>query len=149
MLLEHAAMRRPLSKHLGQRDQIERVAYFECGFAYAVLLRVVSAAQADGPAVGGLERAAAVGTRANVGALDRAGETTGDRTAMPPDPGAVRRTRARGIGAPLADEAGREVHASHARALLVLEQGSPRASPESALQGEQAWSHHDLPRCLH
>lgn len=114
LLEERSPVWRSLSKHLGQRDEFEVVAPLKRRFADPVLLGVVGAAQADGPAVGGLERAAAVGAQANVGALDRIGKTTQDRTAMPPHPGTVRRTRARVIDAPLADEPGREVHATAA-----------------------------------
>ena len=110
-------MWRPARKHLRQRNQIEPVAHFERGLPDAMLLGMMGAAQTDGPAVGGFERNTAVGPGTDMGALDWASEAAGYRTAVLAHPGAVRGTRARGVGAPLADEARRQVQVSHAGAL--------------------------------
>ncbi|MDP3674445.1 MAG: hypothetical protein Q8R44_05045 [Novosphingobium sp.] len=68
--LKRSPMRRAPGEHLCQRDEIECIASLERGLADAVLLCVVVAAQADGPAIGWLERATAIGARADVRALN-------------------------------------------------------------------------------
>lgn len=67
------------------------MAFFEGRLADLVLLDMVGSAQADRPAVGGLEAGAAVGPAADVGAFDRETGAARDRAGVPADPGAVGR----------------------------------------------------------
>ena len=64
-------MGRAPSKFAGQFDQIELVALGKGGLAYRVLLGMVMAAEADYPAVGGLQGGPTVRALSNVRALDR------------------------------------------------------------------------------
>ena len=60
-------------------------------FSEPMLLGVVMGAQADAPAVGGLEGGAAIGAAAHMGAFDGEPLAARDRTMMPAYPCAVSR----------------------------------------------------------
>jgi len=66
----------------------------EPSFPDPVLLGVMEAAQADAPAIGRLERGAAVRSGADVGAFNGQALAARDRAVMPAHPGAVGRTGA-------------------------------------------------------
>lgn len=67
------------------------MASLEGSLANLVLLDVVSSAQADHPAVGGLEASSSIGAAADVGAFDGTSGTARDRAGVLAYPGAVRR----------------------------------------------------------
>jgi hypothetical protein len=79
---------RELQRKLNKINLIPRL---ETWLPNAVLLRVMLAAQADRPFVGGLQAPSAVSAAANVRALDRKPVAPGDGTMMPPHPCPVRR----------------------------------------------------------
>ena len=107
-------MRGPASKHLCQRNEVQLVSHFERALTDPMLLGMVGAAQADGPTVGRLERATAIGAGAHMGALDGSGEADGDRATMLTHPGAVCGAGPGGRSDPLTHEPGWQMHASHA-----------------------------------
>jgi len=82
---------RAFRKFLRQTAQIDGMPSFERGLANVVLLDVVGAAQANRPAVRGLESGSAVGAAPDMGTFDRAAGTARDRAGVIADPGAVSR----------------------------------------------------------
>lgn len=87
-------VRRAPGEGLGQVSEADPVLLLEPWFAEPMLLGMVEAAQADAPAVGGLERGAAIGAGADVGALDRQAPAAGYTAMMAADPGPVSRAGA-------------------------------------------------------
>jgi hypothetical protein len=79
---------------LGDSQKVEAVACLELNLADPVLLSMMLAAQADGPAIGGFEARSAVGAAAHVGAFYGKLHALWHDTMMPPHPGAMRWTRA-------------------------------------------------------
>lgn len=82
-------VRRAPGEQLGEIDEADAVSCFEPGLPDPVLLGVVERAQADAPAVGRLERRAAIGSDADMGALDRQPPTARYAAVMPTNPGAM------------------------------------------------------------
>lgn len=93
---------------------------FEPWFAKPVLFGVVMRAQADAPAVGRLERSAAIGAGAHMGAFDGPSPAAGNRAVMPADPGAVGRTSARSAALLRALQAIGKPRFRHRRSALAL-----------------------------
>ena len=87
-------MRRSSSELRCESSQIEPVALLERGLAYAVLLAVMLPAQADGPAVGGLETLSAIGALSHMSALDGSGRAVRHAATVAADPGPVSRAGA-------------------------------------------------------
>jgi hypothetical protein len=65
--------------------------FFEPSFPKAVLFGMMQTAQADAPAVRRLERSAAIGTGADMSALNRQALATGHAAVMLTNPGAMGR----------------------------------------------------------
>lgn len=82
-------MRRSPRKFASQVIEVETVSFFERRLAELVLLNMVRAAQADGPAIGWLETDTSVCVRPDMGTVDRTPLTPRDAAAMPSYPGTM------------------------------------------------------------